>query len=301
MISSELAGLAPAERADLIYRLARTDLDSRLWEAALGRAAGLATTTELKAAASPLRLEALVEALSTDDRLAPRLAGASSDPTVGRSPDLPGLGANAAYQPLLEQAAKRTGFDPALLAAIIDAEAAKTGGGQWDPVSRNPRSTAAGLGQFLAGTWLGEARRPGSWLFETARSRDWLTPAGAVRPEAREALLALRFDPRASIEAVADHAASNLRRLRAQGVCSDDLPAQARAAYLAHHLGLGDALRFLGRGIDEGRAGRLLAAQVGAAAAGRRIAAAGSAAEAHRDWLLAYVDRRVRPTRFLSA
>jgi len=304
MSRPDLAALDPAQRADLIYRTARFGLDQQLWQAALRQVlAPDAQAPPLRAAnQGALRLDTLIEALSADDRLAPRLTATPPGPPAATAGTAAlRLGTNASFQPLLDRAAARTGLDPAVLASIIDAEAARTPDGRWIAASRNPRSSAAGLGQFLSGTWLGEAARPGSWLAGEARARGWVTRGGAVRDSARTALLALRFDPRAAIEVVADHAAANLARLRASGVRADDTPAAARAAYLAHHLGLGDALRFLGSGLQDRRAGRLLAAQVGTTAAGRRIAEAGSAAAAHREWLLAYVDRRIRPARFVQA
>lgn len=304
MIPGDLSALAPAERTELIYRTARFGLDQQLWQAALGLADSKPPrpASTVSPGSGPLSLDALVEALSAEDRLVPRLT--STPPTATPDSFAGGslrLGANSSFQPLLEQAARRTGLDPSVLASIVDAEAARRPDGRWDPASRNPRSTATGLGQFLAGTWLAEARRPGSWLAGEAAARGWTDKDGNLREGARQAFLNLRTDPRASIEAIADHAAANLKRLRAAGVQAESLPDQARAAYLAHHLGLGDAQRFLGGGLSEGRASRLLAAQVGEASAGRRIAETGSAAEAHRAWLLAYVDRRVRPARFLSA
>lgn len=298
----DLAALPPAKRTEIIYRAARSGLDQLLWQSALGSAADPPAPPALALGHGPLSLDALVEALSMEDRLAPRLT--ATPPMPAAAPLQAGelrLGANAAFRPMLERAAARTGLDPALLATIVDAEAARRPDGSWDPASRNPRSTAGGLGQFLAGTWLDEVRRPGSWLAAEATARGWLAPGGTVREGARSALLALRFDPEASIQATADHAAANLKRLRAAGIRADSLPDQARAAYLAHHLGLGDALRFLGAGLADSRAGRLLAAQVGEAGASRRIADAGGAAEAHRAWLLAYVDRRIQPGRFLQA
>ncbi|MFD1961440.1 hypothetical protein ACFSHP_24700 [Novosphingobium panipatense] len=72
----------------------------------------------------------------------------------------------------------------------------------------------------------------------------------------------------------------------------------ARAAYLGHHLGFGDARRFLAGGLAPDRARKLLGAQVGAAAAERRIAQAGGAVAAHRTWLLGYVGEHIRPERF---
>jgi hypothetical protein len=306
MISRELAALPPAERTELIYRAARAGLDQQLWQAALGRSAlppAAAQPASGLPAHGPLKLDALVEALSAEDRLAPRLTSIppAPAPPASSTPGSLRLGPNASFQPLLEQAARRTSLDPGLLAAIIDAEAARRPDGSWNPASRNPRSSASGLGQFLTGTWLDEARRPGSWLAGEAAARGWTNAGGALREGARSALLDLRFDPRASIEAIADHAAANLKRLRAAGVQADSLPDQARAAYLAHHLGIGDALRFLGGGLPEGRASRLLAAQVGEVAARRRITETGSAAAAHRTWLLAYVDRRIQPSRFIAA
>ncbi|QCI80046.1 hypothetical protein E6W36_12600 [Hankyongella ginsenosidimutans] len=104
------------------------------------------------------------------------------------------LGSNAGYQPLFEAAGARTGLAPALLAAIVGAEA-ESRNGAWDPNSRNPRSSAAGLTQFLDSTWIGEAQRPGTYLNGVAQANGWLTAQGRIAPQAREALLDLRFDP----------------------------------------------------------------------------------------------------------
>jgi hypothetical protein len=299
--ASPLASLTPAVRADLLYRAARQELDGRLWQAALGGTDRPAVAAE-GSAPGLLRLDTLIEALSAEDRLQPLLTPGPVAPVPPADHSGPlRLGPNQPLAPMLERAAARTGLEPALLASIVDAEAARRPDGSWDPASRNPRSSAAGLGQFLTGTWLNEARRPGSWLRATAETRGWFASDGSIKPEARPALLALRLDPAASIEAIADHAAANLQQLRARGVNPTSLPDTARAAYLAHHLGLGDAMRYLGPGLGEGRASRLLAAQVGGAAADRRIAAAGSAAQAHRAWLDQYVDRRIRPARFVNA
>jgi hypothetical protein len=304
--SSALAPLPPSVRAELLYRAARLELDNRLWQAALGGQDRPQPDTG-SGAPTLLRLDTLIEALAADDRLQPALTPERPAPSLPATPlsaEANGplrLGANQPLAPLLERAAARTGLQPAVLAAIVDAEAARRPDGSWDPASRDPRSSATGLGQFLSGTWLGDAKRPGSWLRATAEARGLIGADGAVKPEARPAFLALRFDPAASIEAIADHAAANLRHLRARGVTPAGLPETARAAYLAHHLGLGDAMRYLGAGLGEDRAGRLLAAQVGGTAAGRRIAAAGSAVDAHRAWLDQYVGQRVRPSRFLNA
>ncbi|WP_323982072.1 peptidoglycan-binding protein [Novosphingobium aureum] len=210
-------------------------------------------------------------------------------------------GPNARYSGALGAAAQRTGLPAPALASIIDAEAAKGADGSWQAYSRNARSSAAGLGQFISSTWLGEARREGTWLNAMANERGWLDQRGRIRPGARSDLLALRYDPVASIEATADYARANLDGLRKAGVAVGSSVEQlAHAAYLGHHLGQGDAVRFYRGEIGSDRARVLLNAQIGTEKASRRIAAAGSAVSAHRAWLLDYVGRNVRPQAFTS-
>lgn len=213
---------------------------------------------------------------------------------------LRGLGANEHYAPLLESAAARTGLPAAALASIIDAEAGRMSDGSWNVRAENPRSSATGLGQFLNGTWQSLAETPGTWLNQAAEARGWLTPGGRVRDDAVPVLLTLRFDPEASIESIADFARQNLDGLSRSGVAVGETDTEvARAAYLAHHLGLGDARRFLGEGLPAGRAGYLLAAQVGQNRANREIAAAGDPVSAHRSWLSEFVDKKIDPARYV--
>lgn len=211
------------------------------------------------------------------------------------------LGANTRFAPALAMAEARTGIPATALAAIVDAEAAKGHDGSWNVMSRNPRSSAAGLGQFLSGTWEHLAETSGTWLNQLASERGWLDGRGQVLPGARSALLAMRYDGQASILGVADLAKVNLSRLEQSGIrVHTDAETLAKSAYLTHHLGLGDARKFLAGGIEPGRARMLLAAQIGGGAADQRIAAAGSATQAHRQWLLGFIDRRIRPEQFAS-
>ncbi|MEL7681601.1 peptidoglycan-binding protein [Citromicrobium bathyomarinum] len=211
------------------------------------------------------------------------------------------LGANSGYAATLQRAAERSGLPATTLAAIVDAEAAKRPDGSWNLMSRNPRSSAAGLGQFLSGTWIGMAQKPGTWLYDVARQKGWLTESGRVAPAARGSLLALRYDATASINSIADYATSNIATIRRSGVrTGDDPQALARIAYLGHHLGPGDAIRYLKGGLAEGRATVLLKAQIGSASARERIARTGDAAQAHRDWLNGYIARKIRPDRFAA-
>lgn len=299
-------GLTAVEKARLIYEQARGEMSSQLWNAALGSigegdSAPRSTTAPMPV--GPLGLDRLLAILSPDPevpldvpampQLAPAATGSGEALTAMQD------GPNARYAGMLDAASARSGIPASALAAIIDAEAAKGAGGTWQPYSRNPRSSAAGLGQFLSRTWEGEAERVGTWLNQTAQARGWLDARGQVTEASRSALLAMRYDPRASIEAVADYASANVKALRRAGALTGtDTVDVAQAAYLGHHLGVGDARRFLAGGLSPDRARRLLGAQLGTAAAERRIARAGSAVAAHRAWLLEYVGKRIRPDRF---
>ncbi len=316
MIANDISRMSPSEKAALIYSQAQSDVTSRLWRAALGSQDDAEQDAQSAQRCETFNLDSLLSLL------APRSARASAatdpgphaDPSATESPPavapqpaaasggpVAGLGPNAAYRGVIDAAAERTGLPPAALAAIVDAEAGKNCDGKWNTTSRNPRSSAAGLGQFLAGTWQSEAERAGTWLNGVASRQGWLGDDGKVLPGARSALLALRYDGTASINATADYALRSVRQLKNAGISvGDDIATVARAAYIGHHLGTGDAIRFLKGGLDSGRARTLLDAQVGAASANRRIAATGDAASAHRSWLLDYVDRHVTPGRFAS-
>ncbi|MDY1009901.1 peptidoglycan-binding protein [Sphingomonas sp. CFBP9019] len=332
--ASALEALPPSRRASILYGAAQAELSQRLWQAALG--ADASSPRSDAAAFAPDRhssaesrdqdseLNALLTLLAREHAargtaaaaarpgppaVSPPSAVAPRAPQSWRSDPAPrsvssdtrapcSFGANARYGDCIDAAAARTGIPPAALAAIVDAEAAKTSDGGWKLYSRNPRSSAAGLGQFLTRTWQGMAETPGTWLHGEAQARGWLR-GGRVQAEARGALLALRYDATAAINGVADYARRNLDGLQRAGIGADDTRGIARLAYLGHHLGLGDAIRFMrDGGLCQTRAKTLLDAQIGSHASGRRIAQTGDATAAHRDWMLVYLDRQVRPERF---
>lgn len=328
--AADFSRLSPADKAQLIYAQAQADVSTRLWRAALGSGedngdAGATGTSTVpgftldsllsllmpKNTAGGVPSAATPATPASPDLLTlskvtppPGIASALDPLMIGRTGaegPVTGLGPNARYRSVLDSAAERTGIPAPALAAIVNAEAAKAGDGGWKTGSRNPRSSAAGLGQFLSGTWEGEAERPGTWLNATAARQGWLSGDGKILPAARSALLALRYDASASINATADYASRSLAQLKQAGIAiGDDMDAVARAAYIGHHLGVGDAIRFLKGGLDSGRATVLLKAQIGSASASARIMRAGDAATAHRSWLLDFVSRNVTPARFAS-
>jgi hypothetical protein len=306
-------------RAEMIYAQARSQIDGRLWRAALGSDVPSDPNRAL-APSPPLSITAMISLFADSTPATPALplhpaatapaATPAKQPAMAASPAertaapataANGLGQNAGFSGSIARAADRAGIPAAVLASIIDAEAAKTHDGRWLPNSRNARSTATGLGQFLAGTWKAEAERAGTWLNATARSNGWIGAGGKIVPDAQAALLALRNDTTASINATADFAQHSLAQLARAGVSIGRTVEQiAEAAYLGHNLGIGDAIGFLRGGLSEGRARHLLDAQVGSAAAARRIVAAGGASAAHHHWLTEFMAKRVNPGRFFS-
>lgn len=305
--------LTPGQKAQIIYSAAQSELRAGLWRAAIGEeiskitspaAATLTNGAEpgdtLSAVIAALGINEAVEAAPLNmAQVDPQKTTAAADIAKLDPTSLDNLGANARYRPALLAAAERSGLPPAALAAIIDAEAARGPDGGWNPYSRNPRSSAAGLGQFLSNTWIGMAQQRGTWLHDMAGARGWLNNQGKIIGSARSELLALRYEPTAAIESIADYARSNIDRLRGQGVnVGADIRSVADAAYISHHLGPGDAERYYRGTLAPGRAAKLLIAQIGSESANRRIASTGDATQAHRDWLNGFIERNIRPERY---
>jgi peptidoglycan hydrolase-like protein with peptidoglycan-binding domain len=212
------------------------------------------------------------------------------------------LGPNETYRAAILEAARRTRIDPAAIAALIDAEAARIGSGpnkgRWDKDSRASTSSAAGLTQFLDSTWLQQARVKGALLRERAMELGLVGADGKPTAEGRQALLDLRFDPLLAIVSAAEFGAANLTGLQSAGLldagATDD--DRAKRMYLAHHEGLAGAQGFLNGTRAYTR--HELARQVGGQAADDLIAAHGGADKAYRLWLTGYMDQKIAPSRF---
>jgi len=69
---------------------------------------------------------------------------------------------------------------------------------------------------------------------------------------------------------------------------------KAKMFYLAHHLGLGDAKRFIRKTITEENAHKLLVGQVGAKNAATKASKnSNSYVKGHRTWLCEYIDTQI--------
>lgn len=96
------------------------------------------------------------------------------------------LSKNVIYWNQIIAASERSGIIPQSIAAVISAEAAKYTGGVWNPNSvcidsKNTtneitlyKSSAAGMTQFLNGSWMSETFREGTYLYEKAYEKGFL-------------------------------------------------------------------------------------------------------------------------------
>lgn len=171
--------------------------------------------------------------------------------------------------------------------------------------------------QFLAGTWLGEATRPRTFLNQKSVENRWVKADDAGRctvlPDHKNEILDLRMNAEAAIMAAVDYGMANFKALESNGYKLDKLNdgERAKVLYLTHHLGSGDANRYLAGTIveddtySEARphhpprliargAKTLLIAQVGTDAAAKRAKENGdNYVKAHRLWLSNLIDTGV--------
>ena len=185
-------------------------------------------------------------------------------------------------------AAKRHGFTPQALAAVIDAEAAKIKKtGEWDVNSKANSSSAAGLTQFLDGTWMEMCNNKNSLVGQYVEANPHLSKIQKLK---------LRFNAEMAIDAAAAYAISNFK---ASGLPYQNLiePSSiAKFAYLLHHEGSSGGKKFVLNSLNEDRAHKLLFTQFGKN--GEKQAASflkryKNAKEAYGAWLRNYIDGHI--------
>lgn len=195
---------------------------------------------------------------------------------------------NNKYRSYIISAAKRHGFTPHALAAVIDAEAAKLKKtGEWDVNSRANSSSAAGLTQFLDATWIEMCKNQNSLVGQYVQKNPKLTTIQKLN---------LRFNAEMAIDAAAAYAINNFK---ASGLPYQNLTepsSMAKFAYLLHHEGSSGGKKFVLNNLTEDRAHKLLFIQFGkngekqATSFLRRYK---NAKQAYGAWLRNYIDGHI--------
>ncbi|WP_245844137.1 lytic transglycosylase domain-containing protein [Sphingomonas spermidinifaciens] len=139
----------------------------------------------------------------------------------------------------IAEASRRTGIDFSYLLGQAQIESGMRAG------ARARTSSATGLYQFIEQSWLGVMKEHGAehgmgWAADRIQrggnGRYYVTD-----PNARQAILGLRTDPRAASLMAAEHAADNKAEL--EGMLGRE--ATGTDLYMAHFLGIGGAKKFL--------------------------------------------------------
>ncbi|WP_153099828.1 LysM peptidoglycan-binding domain-containing protein [Paraburkholderia hayleyella] len=263
------------------------------------------------------------------------------------------LGSNYKYRDYVIGAAKRAGITPQCVASIMNAEAKKLttpqtkpvfskgkavlnsdgtpkmktiriSTGEWDGKSAATSSSARGMTQFLDGTWIGLAVKPGTFLYQKLVGKGLVSMDGgitkfkladrtyisaksqlllkyvhgkATSSDANvQSVLDMRFDAESAIYTAVDYGIENLSSLRASGFPVDELSDadKAKVIYLAHHLGPKDAPAFIKNEISSNYAKYLLTLQVGPTLAARFAEDnSGNYTKGHRDWLNGFVNGHI--------
>lgn len=196
---------------------------------------------------------------------------------------------NNKYRAYIVSVAKRHGFTPHSLAAVIDAEAAKIKKtGEWNVNSKANSSSAAGLTQFLDGTWLAMCKDQSSLVGQYVKNNPKLT---------KQQKLNLRFNAEMAIDAAAAYAISNFK---ASGLPYQNLTepsSMAKFAYLLHHEGASGGKNFVLNTLSAERAKKLLFIQFGKNGAKQAEEFLkrynGDAKAAYGAWLRNYIDGHI--------
>lgn len=195
---------------------------------------------------------------------------------------------NNKYRAYIISVAKRHGFSPHALAAVIDAEAAKIKKtGEWNVNSKANSSTAAGLTQFLDGTWLAMCNDENSLVGQYVASNPKLSKLQKLN---------LRFNAEMAIDAAAAYAVSNFKQSGLPYKNLTEPSSMAKFAYLLHHEGPTGGKNFVLNSLSEERAHKLLFTQFGkngAKQAAQFLSRFKNAREAYGVWLREYIDGHI--------
>ncbi|WP_336165538.1 peptidoglycan DD-metalloendopeptidase family protein [Acinetobacter ursingii] len=196
---------------------------------------------------------------------------------------------NNKYRAYIVSAAKRHGFTAHSLAAVIDAEAAKIKKtGEWNVNSKADSSSAAGLTQFLDGTWLAMCNDQSSLVGQYVKNNPKLTKAQKLN---------LRFNAEMAIDAAAAYAINNFKTSGLPYQNLSEPSSMAKFAYLLHHEGATGGRNFVLNTLDSERARKLLFTQFGKNGAKQAEEFLkrykGDAKAAYGAWLRNYIDGHI--------
>lgn len=215
---------------------------------------------------------------------------------------------NNKYRKYIVDAAKRNGFSPQGLAALINAEAAKLPNKdkkkpavEWNPKSKASSSSASGLTQFLDAPWIDMSKNSASLVGQYVKKHGKLS---------KSEILKLRFNPEFAIDAAAVYAKDNISHLKT----GFDVPTEkitdpstrAKLAYLLHHEGAKGGYLFITNKLSLEKAKSLLFTQFGNSKEGKKKAEAylkrynGDGKVAYGNWLRAYVDDHISISHFTA-
>lgn len=192
---------------------------------------------------------------------------------------------NNKYRAYIMNASKKHGFAPQALTAFIEAEAAKKSTGEWNEKSYNKKSKAAGLTQFLEGTWLEMCSNSNSLVGQYVAKHSNLS---------RQEKLDLRYDGEMSIDAAAAYAVCNFKASKLPYQNLIEPSAIAKFAYLLHHEGAGGARQFVNNSFSQDRAKYLLYNQMASKQADEILKRYNNDAKvAYGAWLRNYIDGHI--------
>jgi len=195
---------------------------------------------------------------------------------------------NNKYRAYIISAAKRHGFTPHALAAVIDAEAAKIRKtGEWNVNSKADSSSAAGLTQFLDDTWLAMCKDKSSLVGQHVSANPKLSKLQKLN---------LRFNAEMAIDAAAAYAISNFKSSGLPYQNLTEPSSMAKFAYLLHHEGSTGGKNFVLNTLSEERAHKLLYIQYGKKGGKQATAFLNrfkNAKEAYGAWLRDYIDGHI--------